>query len=227
VSFSGSGPGVQTRDGCSVELYRQLPYLGELDAVRDYLRAGSTILELGCGTGRLARVLLELGLQPACVDNSAEMLRHLPPGVTAVQSDVEALVLDRKFDAVLLASCLVNHPGDAVRDAFIGCAARHSARGSILLVERHDPEWLSNASAGWSNTAGPAVVHVDQADHEGALTKMRLRYVIGDGSWTQSFQAVALGESDIEDLLRTHGFVPLAWLGARKRWAVAAYDPPP
>jgi hypothetical protein len=30
---SGSGPGVRTRDGCSVELYRSLPYRGDLDGV--------------------------------------------------------------------------------------------------------------------------------------------------------------------------------------------------
>jgi len=74
ASFSGSGPGTQARDGCSVELYRRLPYFGELDAVREYLPYGVRVLELGCGTGRLTRKLLEWGTRPTSVDNSPKML---------------------------------------------------------------------------------------------------------------------------------------------------------
>ena len=59
--FSGTGPGVQTGDGCSVELYRLLPYFGELDPVRMFLPPGVSVLELGSGTGRLTRQLLSWG----------------------------------------------------------------------------------------------------------------------------------------------------------------------
>ena len=227
AGFSGTGPGVQARDGCSVEFYRQLPYLGELDAVREYLRPGASALELGCGTGRLTRVLLEAGLRPTCVDNSPDMLRHLPADVPAVQSDVETLAIGRSFDIVLLASCLVNHPDDAVRNAFVACAARHSGRGSIFLVERHDVDFLRTAAAGWSSVAGNVAYHVDRAERLDAITTMRLRYVAGHETWTQDFSAAALEERDVDELLRAHGFVTLAWLGARRRWAVAAYDPSP
>jgi SAM-dependent methyltransferase len=224
LTFAGSGPGVQARDGCSVELYRQLPYLGELEPVLDFLKPKSSVLELGCGTGRLTRVLMELGLQPAGVDNSAEMLRHLPAGVRAVQGDVETLALQQQFDIVLIASCLVNHPDDSVREAFIASAARHAKPGAILLVERHDAEWLRTAPAGWQVEAGPAQIHVDDVERAGAITKMRLRYVLDDQSWTQDFAAVALEESDVEQLVRAHGFVTSGWHGPRRRWLSASYD---
>lgn len=42
--FSGSGRGVQTRDGRSVEFYRQLPYMGELDPLQRFLHAGASVL---------------------------------------------------------------------------------------------------------------------------------------------------------------------------------------
>ena len=71
LPFSGSGPGVRTSDGCSVELYRQLPYLGELDDILGGVPAGSSVLELGCGAGRLTRPLVERGLSVTAVDNSA------------------------------------------------------------------------------------------------------------------------------------------------------------
>ncbi|HUG20964.1 class I SAM-dependent methyltransferase [Piscinibacter sp.] len=108
--FSGSGPGIQARDGCSVELYRRLPYMGEIDHLRPLLQAESSALELGCGTGRITRVLLELDLKVTAVDNSAEMLAWVPNPAVAVHANIEELRLEARFDTVLLASCLVNHP---------------------------------------------------------------------------------------------------------------------
>jgi hypothetical protein len=68
--FSGSGPGVRTRDGRPVELYRSLPYRGDLDGVCELLRVGTSVLELGAGAGRLTRKLLGWGLNLTAVDNS-------------------------------------------------------------------------------------------------------------------------------------------------------------
>ena len=224
--FGGSGPGAQARDGCSVELYRQLPYLGELEAVRDCLRPGTTLLELGCGAGRLTRALLGMGVVPTCVDNSPDMLRHLPAGAVAVESDIETLALPQRFDAVLLASCLVNHFDPPAREAFIACAARHCRPGGVLLVERQDPDALRSMPAGWQGQVGPAQLTVDRAERAGGITSMRLRYVIGDESWTHDFAAVALDEPEVEELLHRHGFVTPQWHGAGRRWVAASYDPP-
>ena len=41
--FTGSGPGPQTADGCSVELYRRLPYRGELEPLRSHLTADAAV----------------------------------------------------------------------------------------------------------------------------------------------------------------------------------------
>lgn len=59
---AGPGPGAQTSDGCSVELYRDLPHLGELDDILDELRHGSQALDFGGGTGRLTRRLPAQGM---------------------------------------------------------------------------------------------------------------------------------------------------------------------
>jgi SAM-dependent methyltransferase len=140
ASFSGSGPGVQAPDGCSVEVYRRIPYLGELDPLREYLAYGAKVLELGCGTGRFTRRLLEWGLLPTSIDNSPDMLAEIPRGAVPVQADIENLVLTDRFDVALLASCLINHPTVSTRESFVRAAARHLNPQGSLLVERHDPQ---------------------------------------------------------------------------------------
>ncbi|HST01570.1 MAG TPA: class I SAM-dependent methyltransferase, partial [Usitatibacter sp.] len=80
----GEGPGVITQDGCAVEVYLNTPYRGELDLLSAHLPAACSVLDLGCGTGRLTRPLLERGHSVTAVDNSIDMLRHVPDGATKV-----------------------------------------------------------------------------------------------------------------------------------------------
>jgi SAM-dependent methyltransferase len=137
--MSGSGPGVQTQDGCSVELYRQLPYAGELEEILPLFPKRS-VLELGCGTGRLCAQLVEAGFTVTGVDNSQAMIDLLPKGVVGVCGDIETLRLPETFDSVLLASHMVNHPDTNTQQAFLSCARRHLLVGGHLFVQRHDPE---------------------------------------------------------------------------------------
>ena len=117
--FAGAGPGVQARDGCSVELYRRLPYFGELEEYRALFPPGVQVVELGCGAGRLTGRLLDWGVHVTAVDNCPEMLAALPNGASPVLSDIESLNLDRRFEVTLLASCLINHPAADARFAFV------------------------------------------------------------------------------------------------------------
>jgi 2-polyprenyl-3-methyl-5-hydroxy-6-metoxy-1,4-benzoquinol methylase len=51
----GTGRGAITADGCAVEVYLLLPPLGEPELIADAVPAGASILDLGCGVGRIAR----------------------------------------------------------------------------------------------------------------------------------------------------------------------------
>src|SRR5687768_1755761 len=104
----GEGPGVITQDGCAVEVYLHLPYRGELELLADRLPQGCSVLELGCGAGRLTRPLLDKGCSVTAVDHSADMLRCVPEAASRVCCDIESLELGPVFDVVLLASHLVN-----------------------------------------------------------------------------------------------------------------------
>lgn len=223
--FSGTGPGPQTPDGCSVELYRRLPYMGELDDIEAELAAHDAVLELGCGTGRLCARMLALGLRVTGVDESAEMLAQLPAGVEAVCSTIEALDLGRRWPAVLLASHLVNHPEPAVREAFVAAARRHLAPGGRFFVKRHDPAWLQMVQTGFVGAANGVAYHAERVERHGAEVTMRLRYEMDSTNWSQSFTTTALSEDDVEHLLEVRGLVDCRWLGTRRLWVMAAALP--
>lgn len=225
--FTGSGPGVQTPDGCSVELYARLPYMGDLEPVRLFLKAGASVLELGCGTGRLTRKLVEWGLSVTAVDESVEMLAEVSGYAQAVPSSIESLNLGRRFDRVLLASCLINHPVQQTRDAFISSAARHmkSEAEGTLLIERHDPEWLRAVKIGRIGQANEMTIYLDSVARRGSFVEMALRYESEEGTWTHSFSVEMLAENQIEDLLRNRGIGRVSWHGPANRWAAASLVP--
>jgi SAM-dependent methyltransferase len=218
--MSGSGPGVQTQDGCSVEVYRQLSYAGELEDVLPLLPVGS-VLELGCGTGRLCARLIETGFTVTGVDNSQAMIDLLPKGVVGVCGDIETLRLRETFDSVLLASHLVNHPDAITQQAFLSCARRHLRVAGHLFVQRHDPEWLMTAAVGELGTLGSIAISIDAVSRVGRLVSMTLCYRNNDDEWRQSFSTLALEEHEIEAALEAAGFSKFTWHGNRRKWLAA------
>lgn len=219
--FSGSGPGAQTTDGCSVDLYRRLSYRGELDETPVSFAPGVRVLDLGCGTGRFATWLLERGCRVTAVDNSADMLAQVPSAATRVHADIERLALETSFDCVLLASGLINHPEAATRRAFLHTARRHLVTGGHVLVQSQNPHWLATAEVGPVGENDGLSTYVESVDRSGACVSMTLRYEIASDVWRQSFTVVALDVDAIDSLLVEAGFAVCAWFGAGRRWVAA------
>jgi SAM-dependent methyltransferase len=215
----GEGRGPITRDGCAVELYRKFPYRGDLDAVARYMPAGCTVLELGCGTGRLTRPLLAKGHAVTAVDNSLDMLGHVPDAARKVHADIERLDLGAGFDVVLLASNLVNTADDAVRHAMLAACRRHLAPGGSLLFQRFDPAWLRNAMHETFPAAGEITVAVERVAWQGQRFEMSLAYRCGDEVWKHHFAARLLEDDDVELALKDAGFS--VFEPVDRRWARA------
>jgi len=220
-AFSGSGPGVQTPDGCSVEFYRKLPYLGELEDIVHVFPPSCAVLELGCGTGRLCARLIELGHKAAGVDESEDMLRHLPSGVEAIRSSIEALSLPRRWPVVLLPSHLINHPDDAIRKAFLQCALRHLAIGGSFFAKRHSAEWLQSIEPGHIGTMAGVDHYAEYVSRTNGTITMTVRYEAFGNTWRQSFSTVALTEQHVEDLLLQAGLSVVRWHGPQRLWVEA------
>ncbi|MDT9001851.1 class I SAM-dependent methyltransferase [Paucibacter sp. APW11] len=226
TDFHGEGPGAQARDGCSVELYQRSSYRGELEGLLRWLKPGATVLELGCGTGRLSRRLAQLGCVVVAVDNSAEMLAQLDalalPGVRSCLADIEGLALDQRFDVVLLASGLINQVDAALRQALVAAAARHLTPHSVLLLERQDAAWLRSAEPGpLGELDGMALTLETVRRHDDGSVAMTLAYRAADQLWRHSFRLLPLAEAEVQALLSPHGLSRVEWLEPGRRWAVA------
>jgi SAM-dependent methyltransferase len=217
-AFRGEGPGARSPDGSSVDLYLRLPHRGELDLIGSSF-VGEDLLELGCGVGRLTRPLLERGYRVTAVDNSAEMLVHVPEAAKKVCCDIEKLMLGADFDTVLLASSLINSTSLAHRSALLTACRRHLRPGGVLVFERHDPEWLAGATAGRVGAIGDIEIRIDRIARRADHVEMSIRYFSGVAEWSHHFRTVALSDEQLSRELVEANFDAPSWIN--KRWGRA------
>jgi SAM-dependent methyltransferase len=218
LTHRGEGPGPHTSDGCAVELYLRVPYFGEVEAIAPSI-PGPDVLELGCAVGRMTRHLLAHGYRVTAVDNSPEMLAHVPAEVTRVCANIEELDLGSRFDAVILASCLINTPV-AERTALLAACHRHLKPGGRLVFERYDPAWLARAKVGPIGAMGEIEMHIDRVERAPDHVEMSLRYRSGPDEWVHHFTAVPLGDEQVRACLSEARFDNALWISPR--WGCAA-----
>jgi SAM-dependent methyltransferase len=125
-------------------VYAHKDYGGEAvhtaSLIRRYRPTARRVLDLGCGTGRHARHLAELGFEVVGVDRSPSMLavarERCGIHVRLHRADVASLELPAEFDAVVL---LFNVLGYAAADAglerVLEAARRHMAPGGVLVAD--------------------------------------------------------------------------------------------
>ncbi len=166
-------------DGSPVEVYARLPEMGEGEVVAAVLPAGATVLELGCGTGRITRQLVRRGYRVTAVDESAEMLAQVREAET-VQAPIEGLELGRRFDAVVLASNLVTAEPEQ-RRAFLETCRRHA---DFVLVEGLPLAW---SPEGGETTLGDVRSRLHVHRVEDGVVHGEMEYEADDETWRHSF----------------------------------------
>lgn len=153
-------------DGSPVELYARMPTFGEPELVHATIPAGTPILDLGAGAGRMTHRLIEFGHPVTAVDSSAAMLARIA-GAERVHAEIGELDLGRTFGCVLLANQLVNVDDDQQRSAFLTTARRHLGDDGILLLQRYDPAWADDPRPSEANHEG-VIIRVLSPRREGS-----------------------------------------------------------
>lgn len=136
--------------------------------------SGASILELGCGTGRVAIGLAELGCNVVGVDIAEAMLyraklkcERLPSDIarriTLLRGDMTAIEIGRHFDAVIVPFHGFAHLDSAARARGLAAIARHLRPGGRAalhvptLAQLKRPLGAPEELAGPYNAAGDRV----------------------------------------------------------------------
>ena len=111
-----------------------------------HAREGVSVLDLGCGTGKLTARMLEAGHPVTAVDFSAQMLQaaaHNAPGATFVQGElaqVPDLLAGQTFDCIIAVYAL-HHLPDAEKYALLTDLKAHlNPEGVIVLGDVSFPD---------------------------------------------------------------------------------------
>jgi SAM-dependent methyltransferase len=96
-----------------------------------------SVLDAGCGTGRVAIELARRGVDVVGADTDASMIataRRLAPALAWVEADLAALDLGRTFDVVVMAGNVVLFTPAGTHAAVVAGCARHLGVGGQLVA---------------------------------------------------------------------------------------------
>lgn len=168
-------------------------------------REGGLVLDLGCGTGRLARALAKAGLDVAAIDAEPAMLaqaRTLDAGVRYSVGDARTFALDRRFQVIVMTAHGFQHLlTEADQAAALARIAAHLAPDGCLAFDlrnladqdfsqpgRFRPWESFQDAAGrsvtvetaphWDRASGIATYYLRRRAEGGTIrrSKVRLRY---------------------------------------------------
>jgi SAM-dependent methyltransferase len=207
-----------TRDGSPVDAYLRLPAGDAPQLIHDAIPAGATVLDLGCGVGRLATPLARLGHPVTGVDESPEMLRHARD-IETVEARIEDLDLARSFGAVLLASHFLNAPVAELRRRWLGVCRRHVSDAGVVLIERYPPGWPATAVPE-TRTVNGMEVELHDLERGGDVLAAAFTYRIGTSSWTQRFTTTDMDDDLLSSDARSAGLELVRSLDDRRTWVL-------
>jgi SAM-dependent methyltransferase len=202
--------------------------------------APKTILDMGCGTGRLAVALAERGHRVTGADPSAGMMQvaRNRPGAARVRwidSDARSLALETRFDLIVMTGNVfqVFLDDEEIRGT-LRTLRRHLAPGGQLAFETRNP--LVEDWRGWRPDltretievpgVGAVEVHYDIAEAEGAFVTYETHYRFGPGDVAVGRDTLRfVSREELAGFLAEAGFTDVTWFGDWDRAPLAPSSP--
>jgi SAM-dependent methyltransferase len=202
------------------------------------------ILDMGCGTGRLAVALAERGHRVIGADPSTGMMqvargRTGAKRVHWVDSDAASLALEARFDLIIMTGHVfqVFLADDDVR-ACLGNLRRHLAPGGTLAFETRNPqveewrEWIPALTREVLDVpeVGRVEIHYDIAKADSAFVTFETHFRFAPDSIVADVAVAAttlryMSQAELTAFLANAGFTTLAWFGDWDRAPVTASSP--
>jgi SAM-dependent methyltransferase len=217
----GTGRGAITNDGCAVEFYALLPAFGEPEIVHAAVPPGASILELGCGTGRILRPLAALGHPVTGVDDSEDMLAR-SPDLPTVYSPIQSLRMDRTFDVVLLASTMIN-ADPVTRQGFLATVRHHLHDDGIAVFQQNAPDWFGTVTGAEPVRDDPGGIRriIRSARWEPPRMHVEVEYQVGSNVWTHAWTNYQISDKELAGNLAAAGLRQGDWLTNDHTWFTA------
>lgn len=202
-------------------------------------RQAGSVLDLGCGTGRLAcGIARDTGAQVTGVDPAGAMLAiaAAKPGGDRVRwicADARDLMLGDRFDLVVLTGHAFQvFLDEAARADLLSCIARHLTPTGRFIFDSRNPaarewqDWTPNATL--TRREHPALGPVDSWNdvdwyEAAAIATYQTHYrIVQTGKLCSASSKIAFpSQSSLKDACATAGLLVDRWLGD---WSGAAYD---
>jgi len=251
----GDGGGVY-RDGRHYDLittalaaYRREASGDHVDDVSFYVRqaekCGGPVLELACGTGRIAVPIAERGVPVTGLDISDSMLAHArrkaaEKGVSIewVRADCRDFTLDRRFSLIFVAFNSLGHLHDLEGvEACFSCVRRHLRKEGRFIVDFFNPRLdiltrdpsARSPVAEYPDPDGRGTVVVTESNTYEAdtqINRIRWHYRVGEeGEFVEELNLRMFYPQELDALLHYNGFAIEAKFGDFDESAFASTSP--
>ena len=149
------------------------------------------------------------------------MLAHVE-GAERVCAEIETLELGRRFDAVLLASNLVNAESDEQRRAFLDTCRRNVAEGGVVVIEGLPLGWRPAPD---ESRLGDIVTRVVDVAVDGDVVRGVVEYERHTDHWRHPFAMRVFDEGGLRAALAEAGLQLQRFLDDHGSWLTAVPAP--
>jgi hypothetical protein len=132
------------------------------------------------------------------------------------------LRLDRTFDAVLLASTLINaDPG--TRQGFLATVRHHLADDGVAVFQRNPPGWFETFPDAEPVRDDPGGIRriIRSAHWEPPRLRVKVEYQVGENTWTHAWTTYQVSDRELADGLAVAGLRLSEWLTDDHSWFTA------